>query len=91
MKNQKDMEMFSDFSLAGYYLTTLPWDCLAAGRGGDNHYCSGGRKKHLFNIRNLESVSFSKLPVTNVLSSLKSSLHRFLWGFSFFLSSIHFQ
>lgn len=87
MKNQKNTVIFSDFPLAVFYLIILPLGCLAFERGDDNHYGSEGRENHLFNIRNLESVSFSKLPVTNVLSS-HNSLHHFLWVF-FFLSKQH--
>ena len=78
MKHEKNTVIFSALPLAVFSLSVLPLGCLAFGRVGDNHYCSGGREGQSFNIRNLESVSFSKLPVTNVLSSLKNSLHHFL-------------
>lgn len=77
-KNQENCVILSNLPLAVFYLSVVPLDGVALGRGGDNHCCSGGRESYLFNIRNLESVSFSELLVTNVLNSLKNSLHHFL-------------
>ena len=89
VKNERNTVIFSAFPLAVFSVTVLPLGCLTFGRGRDNCYCSGGRESQLFNIGNLESVSFSKLPVTNVVGPLKNFLHPFQWLLSFFLSKQH--
>lgn len=89
VKNQRNTVIFSALPLAVFSVTVLPLGCLTFGRGRDNCYCSGGRESQLFNIGNLESVSYSKLPVTDVVGPLKNFLHPFQWLFSFFLSKQH--
>lgn len=77
VKNQENCVILSNLPLTVFYLSVVTAGCVAFGRWVENR-CSGGRESYLFNIRNLESVSFSELLVTNVLNSLKNSLHHFL-------------
>ena len=88
VKNQRNTVIFSALLLACSLSLYFPWAAWHLEEGEIIVTVQEGRESQLFNIGNLESVSFSKLPVTNV-GPLKNFLHPFQWLFSFFLSKQH--